>query len=283
MIVDAHVQLWSADNPRLAAAEYAPVRHEYGVGELKAKLGESEVDACVLVEAGGTTSADTTRCLEIAAWTPWVVGVVGWAPLADPDLGEILGKHRAEPGGQRLVALHERVYELPEDFLDRPAVRAGLVAVAELGLAIELAVRAEQLPSVTRLARAMPHARIVLQQAGSPWVTGGVEGLTDWQRAMAPVAACDNVRVKLSGLVTLAHWDRWSVDDLRPYVDHAVQVFGAGRLMFGSDWPMCQLAATYPESLRAIASLLGGLHRDVFAATAVSTYQLDVSDLPRTA
>lgn len=283
MIVDAHVQLWSADNRRLAAAEYAPVRRDYGVGELRVKLNESEVDACVLVEAAGVTSADTTRCLEVAAWTPWVVGVVGWAPLADPDLGEILGKHRAEPGGQRLVALHERAYELSEDFLDRPAVRAGLAVVAELGLAIELGVRAEQLPSVARLAHAMPQARIVLQQAGSPWVTGGVEGLTEWQREIAPVAACDNVRAKLSGLVTLAHWDRWSVDDLRPYVDHAVQVFGAQRLMFGSDWPMCQLAATYPESLRSIAWPFGGLHPDVFAATAVSTYQLDVSDLARPA
>lgn len=283
MIVDAHVQLWSADNPRLAAAEYTPVRRDYGVSELRAKLSESEVDACVLVEASGVTSADTARCLEVAAWTPWVLGVVGWAPLTDPDLGEILGKHRAEPGGQRLVALHERVYELAEDFLDRPAVRAGLTTVAELGLVIELGVRAEQLPSVARLAETMPHARIVLQQAGSPWVTGGIEGLTAWQREIAPVAACDNVRAKLSGLVTLAHWDRWSVDDLRPYVDHAVQVFGAQRLMFGSDWPMCHLAATYPESLRAIATLLGGLHRDVFAATAVGTYRLDVSDLARPA
>ncbi|MEV4413831.1 amidohydrolase family protein [Catellatospora sp. NPDC049609] len=283
MIIDAHVQLWSADNPRLAAAEYTPVRRDHGVGELKAELSESEVDACVLVEAEGTTSADTTRCLEVAAWTPWVVGVVGWAPLTDPDLGEIVGKHRAQPGGQRLVALHERVYELSEDFLDRPAVRAGLAMVAELGLAIELAVRAEQLPSVARLAQAMPHARIVLQQAGSPWVTGGVEGLTEWQREIAPVAACDNVRAKLNGLVTLAHWDRWSVDDLRPYVDHAVQVFGARRLLFGSDWPMCRLAATHAESLRAIASLLGGLHPDVFGATAVGTYQLDVSDPTRPA
>lgn len=283
MIVDAHVQLWSADNRRLAAAEYAPVRRDYRVGELKAKLTESEVDACVLVEATGATSADTTRCLEVAAWTPWVVGVVGWAPLADPDLGEILGKHRAEPGGQRLVALHERVYELSEDFLDQPAVRAGLATVAEVGLAIELAVRAEQLPSVARLAQAMPQARIVLQQAGSPWVTGGVEGLAEWQREIAPVAACDNVHAKLSGLVTLAHWDRWSLDDLRPYVDHAMQVFGAQRLMFGSDWPMCELAATYPESVRAIAWPFGGLHRDVFARTAVSTYQLDVSELARPA
>jgi L-fuconolactonase len=279
VIIDAHAQLWTADNPCLAAPEYAPIRRDYGVNELRARLAESDVDACVLVEAGA--SADTTRCLEIAAWTPQVVGVVGWAPLDDPDLGEIVGKHRAEPGGQRLVGLQEQVYEMAEDFLDRPAVRAGLTTVAELGLAIDLAVRTDQLPSVARLAEAVPQARLVLQQAGSPWVTGGVEGLTEWQRQIRPVADCGNVHVKLSGLVTLAHWDRWSVDDLRPYVDHAVEVFGVRRLMFGSDWPTCELAATYAQSLRAIASLLGGLHPDVFATTAVSAYQLDVSDVHR--
>jgi L-fuconolactonase len=279
MIIDAHVQLWTADSPWLEAAEYAPIRRDYGVKELRSKLTESQIDACVLVEAGVGDSVDTTRCLSVAAWTPQVVGVVGRAPLADPDLCEILGKHLTEPGGHRLVGLHERVYELAEDFLDGSAARAGLATVAELGLAIELAVRADQLPSVARLAEAMPQARIVLQQAGSPWITGGIEGLTEWRRQIQPVAECGNVRAKLSGLVTLARWDRWSVDDLRPYVDHAVGVFGPRRLMFGSDWPTCELAATYPESLRAIASLLGGLHPDVFAATAVSAYQLDISEV----
>lgn len=279
MIVDAHVQLWTADRFGLEAAEYAPLRRDYGLRELQARLNESEVDACVLVEADARTSAGTTRCLEAAAWTPEILGVVGWAPLTDPDLGDILGKHRAQPGGQRLVGLHEQVYEKADDFLDEPAVRSGLTAVAEFGLVIELAVRTEQLQSVARLAEAMPQARIVLEQAGSPWITGGPEGLTEWQRLIEPVAGCGNVRAKLSGLVTLAHWDRWSVDDLRPYVDHAVEVFGVQRLMFGSDWPTCELAATHGEALRAIASLLGGLHPDVFARTAVDTYQLDVTDL----
>lgn len=279
MIIDAHVQLWTADSLWSGTARHAGARRGHDLDALRAHLAESEVDACVLVEAGPGTAADTARCLEIAAWTPWVAGVVGWAPLTDPDLGDLIGKHRAEPGGQHLVGLQERVYELDEGFLDHPRTRAGLAVVAECGLAIELAVRTEQLPSVARLAAAVPEARIVLQQAGSPWVTGGAEGLAEWRRGIEPVAGCPNVRAKLSGLVTLAHWDRWSVDDLRPYVDHAVEVFGARRLMFGSDWPTSELAATYPESLRAIASLLGGLHRDVFAATAVDTYQLDVSDL----
>lgn len=281
MIIDAQVQLWTADSRWLAPAEYGPIRRDYGVGELRAKLAGSGVDACVLVEACATDSADTTRCLAVAAWTPEVVGVVGWVPLTDPDLGDILGKHRAGPGGERLAAVHERVYEKADGFLDDAAVRAGLAVVADQGLAIELAVRPEQLPSVARLAEALTGARIVLEQAGSPWLTGGPDALAEWRRLIQPVAACGNVRAKLSGLVTLAHWDRWSIDDLRPCVDHAVEVFGASRLMFGSDWPMCELAATYDESLRTIATLLGGLHPDVFAKTAVAAYQLDLTGLSR--
>ncbi|WP_144127872.1 amidohydrolase family protein [Catellatospora sichuanensis] len=281
MIIDAHMQLWTADSPWLAAAEYAPIRRDHGIDELRATLAESDVDACVLVEADGTSAADTTRCLEVAAWTPQVLGVVGWAPLTDPDLGDVIGKHRAGPGGQRLVGLQERAYEKADDFLDDPAVRSGLAVVGELGLVIELAARTEQLPSVARVAETMPQARFVLQQAGSPWITGGAEGLAEWQRLIQPVAECGNVRAKLGGLLTLAHWDRWSVDDLRPFVDHAIEVFGPGRLIFGSDWPTCRLAATHAESLQAISSLLGGIHPAVFSLTAVGTYLLDTGDLLR--
>ena len=95
---------------------------------------------------------------------------------------------------------------------------------------------------------------------------------------------CDytaDVVVKLSGLVTLAHWDRWVLDDLRPYVDCSLDLFGTARLMYGSDWPICELAAPYERVLNALVSLLGGLPVNAFSTTAISTYRLEIDDYHR--
>jgi L-fuconolactonase len=126
------------------------------------------------------------------------------------------------------------------------------------------------------VAAALPQVTFVLDQLGSPWISGGADGLNEWLRLIRPVAACPNVRAKLSGLITLAPWDRWNLGHLRPYVDHAVALFGTDRLMFGSEWPMCELAATYQQSMSALVSLLGGYPGDVFATTAIDTYHLTV-------
>jgi L-fuconolactonase len=278
MIIDAHAHIWSSGLPWLAAREYQPIQRDFGVDDLRAELAGAAVDACVLVESGIAELAATTRLLEVAADTREVLGVVGWASLIDPYVGDIVGKHRADTGGQLLVAIRDHLREQPDDFLDRPDVRSGLRAVASNGAVNELAVRTEQLPSVARAAAAMPDVTFVLDHLGSPWLTGGPDGVSQWLDVIRPVARCNNVVAKLSGLVTLAHWDRWNIDDLRPYVDHSVELFGTNRLMYGSDWPVCQLAAPYKLTLDALVSLLGGLPADVFAATAIEAYHLEIID-----
>lgn len=180
-----------------------------------------------------------------------------------------------------LVGMREHLRQQADDFLDRSDVRAGLRAVAANGLVNELAVRTEQLPSVARAAAALPDVVFVLDHLGSPWVADGDEGLAEWLSLIGPVAACENVVAKLSGLVTLAHWDRWVLDDLRPYVDASLDLFGTARLMYGSDWPVCELAAPYERVLNALVSLLGGLPVNVFSTTAISTYQLEIDDYHR--
>ena len=281
MIVDAHAHLWTADYPWLADHAYAPIRRDYTVEDLRHALRAAAVDAAVLVESGLGDAAETTGLLEVAADTREIVGVVGWAPLTDPCVGDLVGKHRTDRGGQLLVGVRDHLRHRPDDFLDRPDVRAGLRAVAADGLVNELAVRAEQLPSVARAAAALPEARFVLDHLGSPWLSEGDDGLAEWLNLIRPVAACDNVVAKLSGLVTLARWDRWVLDDLRPYVDHSLDLFGTDRLMYGADWPVCELAAPYPAVMNALVSLLGGLPVNIFSATAVSTYQLEIDDYHR--
>lgn len=276
MIIDAHQHLWTSDYEWLADPDLVRIRRRYTVRDLRAANAAAGIDASILVEAGRRRPAETTHMLTVAAETREILGVVGWAALTEPGLEETIGKHRAGTGGHLLVGVRDRMETQPDDHLDRGDVRAGLRTVAAMGLVNELVVRVEQLPAVARVAAAMPEARFVLDHLGRPWVAGGAETLAEWRALIGPVAANANVCAKLSGLVTEADWERWSVDHLRPYVDSAVELFGAPRLMFGSDWPVCELAATPAEVTRAVTTLLGGISTDVFGGTARRVYQLDI-------
>src|SRR5262249_5588835 len=156
------------------------------------------------------------------------------------------------------------------DILDDPAVRSGIATVAAHGLVNELVVRQAQLPSVARLVSDLPDVRFVLDHLGKPAIAAGrwAEGKSLIEPARAP----PNPVVKLSGLVAEADWARWTVDDLRPYVETAVELFGPDRLMFGSDWPVCEVAATYEQVVDAMTTIIGGRPVDIFGGTAVRAY-----------
>lgn len=277
MIIDSHQHLWTADYAWLADPALTRIRRDYGVEDLRRNLRVAGVDRTVLVEAGRGDDAETTEFLALAAATDEIAGVVGWASLTDPALADTLAAHRAGPGGHLLVGIRDQVQSQPDDdYLDRPEVRAGLRTVAAAGLVNELVVRVEQLPSVTRAATALPDSRFVLDHLGKPRIAAGAAGLDQWRTLVAPVAAAGNVVAKLSGLVTEADPAGWTVDDLRPFVASAVELFGPDRLMFGSDWPVCELAASYLQVREALDDILGGRPDGIFRTTAISTYQLEI-------
>ena len=276
MIIDAHQHLWTADYAWLADPALARIRRDYTVTDLRANLRLAGVERTVLVEAGRADNAETTEFLALAAATPEIAGVVGWASLADSALADTLAGHRAGPGGNLLVGIRDQVQGEADDYLDRPNVRFGLRTVAAAGLVNELVVRVDQLPAVARAAAALPDSQFVLDHLGKPAVAAGAEGLARWLAVVAPVAACPNVVAKVSGLVAEADWAHWTVEDLRPFVESAVELFGTGRLMFGSDWPVCEVAASYVEVKDALVTILGGTPKDVFGSTAVGTYELEI-------
>ncbi|MER6175469.1 amidohydrolase family protein [Streptosporangium sp. NPDC001681] len=277
MIIDSHQHLWTADYPWLADPALDRIRRDYGVEDLRKNLRAAGVDRTVLVEAGRCDAAETTEFLATAAATPEIAGVVGWASLTDPTLADVIAGHRAGTGGHLLVGIRDQVQGHPDDFLDQPDVRAGLRTVAAAGLVNEVVVRGPQLPSVARAAQALPDSRFVLDHLGKPRVAAGAEGLDEWRALIAPVAACPNVVAKMSGLVAEADWSHWTVEDLRPFVETAVDMFGGGRLMFGSDWPVCEVAASYTQVRAAFEEILGGTPDDIFTTTAISVYQLEIS------
>jgi L-fuconolactonase len=275
VIIDAHHHLWTADYAWLAEPSLSRIRRDYTVADLRDAMKSAGVDRTVLVEAARCDDAETSEFLALAARTPEILGVVGWASLTSPALGDTIARHRAGPGGDLLVGVRDQIQGHPDDHLDRPDVRAGLATVAAAGLVNELVVRAPQLPSVAGAVAALPDSTFVLDHLGKPPIAAG--GLERWREMIRPVAAQPHVLAKLSGLVAEADWAGWSADDLRPYVLTAIELFGTSRLMFGSDWPVCEVAATYAEVKDVLVEILDGTPDDIFAGTAIAGYRLDVT------
>jgi L-fuconolactonase len=280
VLVDAHHHLWDPsrgygwlDEPGLE-----PLRRTFGVDDLRAVLGPAGVERTVLVEAARCDPGEVAEFLVVAGATPEIAGVVGWFELTDPSLAETLAAYR----GSRLVGVRAQVQgESDPGYLRRADVRCGLAAVADAGLVYDLVVRVDQLPACAELARSLPDLAFVLDHLGKPRISAGEPALEEWRALVTPLAGCANVACKLSGLVTEADLSAWTVDDLRPFVETAVELFGVDRVMFGSDWPVCLLAASYGRVKEALEAALPPLtepeRAQVFGGNAVRIYGLGVA------
>jgi L-fuconolactonase len=279
MRIDAHHHVWDLtvrDQPW--TAQLPVLRRTFTIDDLRPHLGAHDIAATVVVQTI-TVPDETPELLALAATEPLVAGVVGWTDLTSPAIGDELARLRALPGGNALVAIRHQVQEEPDArWLCRPEVRRGLAAVAAAGLSYDLVITAGQLPAVLDTVRALPDLRFVLDHGGKPRIAAGE--LEPWRGQIAELARCANATVKLSGLVTEAAHDAWTVDALRPYADALLESFGPARVMYGSDWPVCLLAASYDRVIEAADGLTAGLasseRADVFGATAVRSYGLDV-------
>ena len=201
---------------------------------------------------------ETREFLAVAEGSDVVAGVVGWADLTAPGVSEALAALREGPGGDRLVGIRHLVQgEADPRWLCRADVRRGLTAVAEAGICYDLLTYPHQLPAAIETARALPQLTFVLDHLSKPPIAAGT--LEPWATALRELAAEPNVFCKLSGMVTEANQGSWTVSDLRPYAGTALDAFGPDRLMFGSDWPVCLLAATYDEVAEAARELTGQL------------------------
>jgi L-fuconolactonase len=281
MTVDAHHHLWRVEDGYawLDDPPLAPIRRTFTTTELQAELAAAGVDRTVLVEGGRCDADEAGLLLAYARQTPQIAGVVVWADLTDPVLADTLAGYRALPGGERIVGVRAQVQgEADPDYLDRADVRAGLATVGAAGLAYDLVVRVDQLAAAARATAALPDVRFVLDHLGKPQIRDGAGGLARWREPVAALAACPNAAAKLSGLVTEADWAGWRADDLRPFVAAAVELFGPDRLMFGSDWPVCLLAAGYGEVRAALDEALPPLSEGersaIFGDTASRMYGL---------
>jgi L-fuconolactonase len=274
MVIDAHHHLWDpslADYPWMTD-EVAAIRRRFEPEDLEPLLREYGLDGTVVVQARG--SVDETRwLLQIAEATPFVLGVVGWIDLTDAAVASVL----ANLTGGRLVGIRHQVHDEPDPaWLLRDDVQRGIGAVGDAGLVFDLLVRSAELPAAIGTVRRNPEVRFVVDHVAKPPVR---EGNTDaWARGLAALADLPNVTCKLSGLVTEADWSGWRSAGLAEYYRRALEWFGTERCMFGSDWPVCLLAAEYGDVLELLREALSGLgereRADILGGTAARTYRL---------
>jgi L-fuconolactonase len=280
--IDAHHHVWDLgvrDQPWMAGEAMAPIARSFGIVEYTAESEANGIDASVVVQTV-TELEETEELLDLAAATPRVAGVIGWVDVAAADVGDHLDMLQARPSGRWLVGIRSMVeYEPDPAWLTRPEVLAGMREVARRGLVNELLVLPQQLPAVLDAVREVAESRFVLDHLAKPGIAAA--RLDPWATDFAAVAQCPNVVAKISGLVTEASWSQWTKADLRPYVDHAVAVFGSGRVVFGSDWPVCTLAASYSEIVDLAEALVDELSTDeqaaIFGGNAAATYTLSPS------
>jgi len=270
---DAHHHLWNLevrDQPWIDGRALAPLRRSFGVEDLvEAAQG---IDATVLVQTV-TVPEETPELLALAAGEDLIAGVVGWVDLTAPDVADALAALERE----WLVGLRHQVQGEPDPrWLCRDDVRRGLRAVADAGLVYDLLTLPPQLPAAIETVRALDDLVFVVDHLSKPPIARGE--LEPWATHMRALAEHEHVVCKLSGMVTEADWAAWTIEDLRPYYETVLDAFGPSRLLFGSDWPVCTLAATYGEVVEAAeeltASLSSGERAQIFGETCRRTYTL---------
>ena len=279
MIIDSHQHFWQVgryDYPWMSP-DLGTLYRDFLPETLAPILKECGVAKTILVQASNSL-AETDWLLSLADRHRFIAGVVGWVDLTYPGIAEDLEVFIADANFKGVRHLVES--EPADDWLAQPEVLRGLQTLEKHNVSYDLLVHTRHLKYVNKIAEACPELRLVVDHMAKPPIgRGTTEEVADWARALKEVAAYPNVWCKLSGLVTEANLTSWRVEHLRPFVEQALELFGPGRIMLGSDWPVCLLAAAYVEVLDAFQFLLHTLSDEeramVFGGNATKFYQLE--------
>jgi L-fuconolactonase len=272
-MIDAHQHYWRYD-----AAEYewiddsmSVIRRDFLPTDAEGVMGPAGATAAIAVQARQTLE-ETRWLLELAREHHTIAAVVGWIDL-QADVGAQLESFASDA---KLAGVRHIVQGESDGFLLRPAFLDGIARLQRYGLTYDMLVYARQLKEATTFASRFPDQPFVLDHLGKPDVRGGE--FTNWRRDLEALAALPNVWCKLSGLVTEADWKTWTRGQLRPYLDAALQAFGPQRVMLGSDWPVCLVAASYADVValveEVIAEYSSGERQQILGGNAARFYKV---------
>jgi L-fuconolactonase len=253
MHTDAHQHFWRYNEREYGWIDdsIAALRRDFLPDDLKPELECNGFQGCVAVQARQTLE-ETRWLLELAEQAPFILGVVGWVNLRSPRLRFELEALAKNP---KLVGVRHIVQSEPDErFLLQPDFLRGIAMLEEFDLAYDILIYARHLPVAAEFVAKFPGQRFVLDHLAKPSIKSGA--IDAWERGIRELAAFPNVYCKVSGLVTEADWQAWKPEDLRPYLDVAFECFGPRRLMIGSDWPVCTVAAPYSRVVDVVKDYL---------------------------
>jgi L-fuconolactonase len=275
--IDAHHHLWNLSEVEMTwlNEDYGPVYASFETEELAPKLRAADIDKTVLVQSSNSYEG-TAYLLKLSDYTDWVGAVVGWVDLLNPEDTrrrlEMYRKHPKFRGINHLLSIEDN-----PDWVAQPVVIDSLKVAEEMHVVFEVsAVYPFSLKHVAALAEALPNLTLIINHLGKPPISE--RKLSPWTDQLALAAAHPNVYAKISGLNTAANWETWNSEDLKPYIDFAIEIFGADRLMAGSDWPICTLAGSYQavwvETLEALDSHSKSTRDAILGGTAAKVYNI---------
>ena len=279
MRIDSHHHIWDLavrDQDWITGEELQPIRRNFLMSDLREAISDSGITKTVLVQTV-TDYAETPDLLAIAESDELVAGVVGWLKIDAPDAIEHLHKYLDLPGANYLKGIRDIAQDhVDPNYLARKESIRNVQKLGALGITYDLLTKTPELPAAIEMVKACPDVQFVMDHISKPYISK--QEMQPWKKLISELASFPNVVCKISGLVTEANWNNWQVKDFRPYVDHLLEIFTPARLMFGSDWPVATLAASYSEVVELAESLTAGLSisegESFWSQTAIHAYNL---------
>ena len=276
-MIDSHQHFWNYDPAQYEWIDrsMSVLKHDFLPEDAHVVMKPLGVTGTIAVQAR-QSEAETEWLIELANDDPFIRGVVGWIDLRAADVERQLERVGHE---SCVVGVRHVVQAEPAGFLDDPAFRLGVAALARYDLVYDILIYERQMAEAARFAAAFPAQRMVLDHLGKPDIRHGE--FARWRTGLAALAALPHVWCKLSGLVTEADRHSWTPAQLRPYLDAALELFGPERVMFGSDWPVCTVAASYEQVLALVRDAIAEYSPDeqaqILGHTAEAVYLSGVS------
>jgi L-fuconolactonase len=281
MRIDSHHHIWDLNvRPQtwMKGDELKPISRTILMNELEPELNKSKIDYTVIVQTVPTID-ETPEFLDLSLSHPKVCAVVGWLDLESDDIRPVLEKYLAHAGGKNLVSIRDIAQDKDDpNWLIRDDVVKNVHRIAEAGLTFDILTKPPQLAAAVKLVKQSPNNVFVLDHISKPYIAKGE--MQPWADQISEIASYENVSVKVSGLFTEANWSNWNNESFKPYLDHILQSFTPYRMMFGSDWPVCLLAASYSQTIDLMEEFAKDFSKSeqesFWAGTAKRAYKLKV-------